>query len=153
MFTPAHVSDVRCQVSGVRCQVSGVRYHVAGLTFKIILNLFIRTKWWCQLMEGLLSRGPTPSSFLYHNFVSFHIFLFFFKSRFFFLFFWQQFFSFYYYSFLLLSQLHIFLFFFIQFSYLNFFSPSTQFLFCNNLFSELILIAKYLFSQYFLPNN
>ena len=38
MFTPHHVSHVRCQVSGLRCQVSDVRHHLFYLFFS---NIFL----------------------------------------------------------------------------------------------------------------
>ena len=39
--------------------MSGVRCHM------FFLYCFL-TKWWSQLVEGLLSTWPTPSSFRYH---------------------------------------------------------------------------------------
>ena len=48
-----HMSCVICHVSRVRCQVSGVRCQVSHF-FLLRLSL---------LGEGLLSTGPTPSSF------------------------------------------------------------------------------------------
>ena len=52
MFTPqtCHMSCVRCHVSGVTCNMS----HVT----------FFLNKWWSYSVEGLLSMGPTPSSFV-----------------------------------------------------------------------------------------
>ena len=35
MFTPHHVSYVRCHMSGVRCQVSGVRCQVSGVRCQV----------------------------------------------------------------------------------------------------------------------
>ena len=54
------VSRVRYHVSGVMSQVSRVRCHVVGVTCYIlhIYIFFLRTKWWGQLVEGLLSMGP-----------------------------------------------------------------------------------------------
>ena len=52
MFTPNHVSHVRCQVTGVRCQVSSVRF----------FSSFFRTKLWSKSVEGLLSTGLTLSN-------------------------------------------------------------------------------------------
>ena len=45
-----------CQVSGVTCQVS----LFSSSFFSFLLFL---TKWWSLSGEGLLSTGPTPSSF------------------------------------------------------------------------------------------
>ena len=54
MFTPHHVSHVRCQVSGVMCQVSGVMCQVYFLFFFYkVVEL---------VLEGMLSTVPTPSS-------------------------------------------------------------------------------------------
>jgi hypothetical protein len=58
------VSRVTCHVSHVTCHVSHV----------IFFPSFFRTKWWSLSVEGLLSTGPTPSSFSYrclHNCYSF----------------------------------------------------------------------------------
>ena len=66
MFTPpplcvtCHVSNVMCQLSCITYQVSGVRCHVSHVTF--FSSTFL-TKCWSLLVEGLLSTGPTPSSF------------------------------------------------------------------------------------------
>ena len=46
IFTPHHVSQVRCQVSGVK-------------------RNFFFTNWWSYSGEGLLSTGRTPSSLLF----------------------------------------------------------------------------------------
>ena len=46
-----NVSCVTCHVSHVTCHVSHVMCH------------FFWTKWWSLSVEGLLSTGPTPSSF------------------------------------------------------------------------------------------
>ena len=51
-----HVSRVTCHMSCVTCHVSHVIY--------IHFLFFFRTKWWALLVEGLLSTGPTPSSYL-----------------------------------------------------------------------------------------
>ena len=50
------MSDVTCHMSGVRCQMSGV-------TIYIYIYIFFFTKWLSLSGEGLLSTGPTPSSF------------------------------------------------------------------------------------------
>ena len=55
MFTPHHVSHVRCYVSHVTCHMSGVRYHISKVRFFF-------TKWWSESVEGLLLIGTTPSS-------------------------------------------------------------------------------------------
>ena len=54
MFIPNHVSHVTCHRSHVMCQVSHVMCQVSLFLFK----------WWSLLVEGLLSIGPTLSSFL-----------------------------------------------------------------------------------------
>ena len=54
MFTPHCVSYVMCHMSYVTCHVS---------SFTIIFYLFL--KCWRFLVEGLLSTGPTSSSFYY----------------------------------------------------------------------------------------
>ena len=55
--TMCHMSRVICHVSGVTCQVSRVTCNF------IIIILFFLTQWWSLSGEGLLSTGPTPSSF------------------------------------------------------------------------------------------
>ena len=62
-------SRVTCHVSRVTCHVSRVTCHVSHVTifFFILFIFFLRTKWWSLLVEGLLSMGPTPSSFLIAN--------------------------------------------------------------------------------------
>ena len=52
MITPHHVSHVTYHVSYVTC-----------LFFIFIYYSFFLAKWWSYLVEGLLSKGPTPSSF------------------------------------------------------------------------------------------
>ena len=49
-----------CHVSHVTCHVSRVTCHNFFLFF---FSFFFRTKWWSLSVEGLLSTGPTPSSF------------------------------------------------------------------------------------------
>ena len=61
MFTPPNVSRVICHVSLVTCHVSLVTCHVSRVTCH--MSLFFRTKWWSLSVEGLLSTGPTQSSF------------------------------------------------------------------------------------------
>ena len=56
------MSRVTCNVSHVTCHVSHVTCHMSHVTF--FLLLFFWTKWWSLLVEGLLSTGPTPSSFV-----------------------------------------------------------------------------------------
>ena len=50
-----------CHVSHVTCHMSHVTCHVSHVTF--FLLLFFCTIWWSLSVEGLLSTGPTPSSF------------------------------------------------------------------------------------------
>ena len=53
-----------CHVSCVMCHVSRVTCHVSHVTCQMALFCFFnRTKWWNYSVEGLLSTGPTPSSF------------------------------------------------------------------------------------------
>ena len=54
-----HVSHVTCHMSRVTCHVSNVTWHM----FCFFLFFFLRTKWWSLSVEGLLSAGPTPSSY------------------------------------------------------------------------------------------
>ena len=61
-------------MSHVICHMSGVRCHVSRVTCNIFLKYFF-TKWWNFSGEGLLSTGPTPSSFYTYM----DIFLFFLK--------------------------------------------------------------------------
>ena len=55
-----HVSRVTCHVSHVICHMSHVMCHMSQLFF---CCCFFWTKWWSLAGEGLLSTGPTPSSF------------------------------------------------------------------------------------------
>ena len=68
MFTPqtCHVSHVLCHVSHVTCHVSHVTCHMPRVTCHVshLFLFFFLTKWWSLLVEGLLSTGLTPSSFL-----------------------------------------------------------------------------------------
>ena len=59
--TPYHVSCVPCHISCVTCHLSHVTCQVSRVTF--IFFFFSFTKWYSSLVEGLLSTGPTPSSF------------------------------------------------------------------------------------------
>ena len=64
-----------CHMSHVTCHVSCVTCHVSHITF------FFLTIWWCLLVEGLLSTGPTLSIFLLVSkkkgfFCSFSVFFF-----------------------------------------------------------------------------
>ena len=54
------MSYVMCHVSRVTCHVSHVTCHMSHF---LSFFLFFRTKWWSLSLEGLLSTGPTPSSF------------------------------------------------------------------------------------------
>ena len=73
MFTPRHVSHVICQVSRVTCQVSGVMCQVSSVRCQIIKKKKKMKKWWSSSVEGLLSTGPTPSSFLRYPQESTHL--------------------------------------------------------------------------------
>ena len=53
--TTCHMSQVACHVSHVTCHMSQVTYHKS--------YFFFFTKWWSLSVEGLLSMGPSPSSF------------------------------------------------------------------------------------------
>ena len=68
-----HMSHVMCYMSCVTCHVSHVRCHMSGVTchvldffsyFFFFFFFFYRTKWWSKLVKGLLSMGPTASSFI-----------------------------------------------------------------------------------------
>ena len=57
-----HMSHVTCHVSRVTtCHLSRVRCHMSHVFFSSYF--FFRIKWWSLSVEGLLSTGPTPSSF------------------------------------------------------------------------------------------
>ena len=56
------MSGVTCHLSCVRCHMSCVTCHVSHVTCNIFFYFFF-TKWWSLSVEGLLSTGPTPSSF------------------------------------------------------------------------------------------
>ena len=51
---------VTCHVSHVMCHMSHFTCHVSHVNFFLF---FFLTKWWILSVEGLLSMGPTPSSF------------------------------------------------------------------------------------------
>ena len=55
------MSYVMCHVM---CHVSRVTCHMSRVTCHMSPFFFFLTKWWSLLVEGLLSTGPTPSSFL-----------------------------------------------------------------------------------------
>ena len=57
-----HLSHVMCLVSRVTCHVSHVTCNVSHVT---IFFLFL-TKWLSLSVEGLISTGPTPSSFQFN---------------------------------------------------------------------------------------
>ena len=62
MFTPYHVTHVRCKVSGVRCQVSGVRCQVSHVTFqlsRVMCHVSCVTYFLFHLykVNGLVGRG------------------------------------------------------------------------------------------------
>ena len=62
-----HMSRVTCNVSRVTCHMSHVMCHMSGVTCHVshvIIFFFFRTIWWSLSVEGLLSTGPTPSSFI-----------------------------------------------------------------------------------------
>ena len=68
-----HMSGVTYQVSHVRCHMSLFMCHVPCVMCYVSFVIYIFfTKWLSWLVEALLSKGPTPSSF----------FLFFFYKRF-----------------------------------------------------------------------
>ena len=59
-----------CHVLHVTCHVSPVIviFYFLFIKKKIIITTFLMkkfTKWWSQSVEGLLSKGPTPSSFIH----------------------------------------------------------------------------------------
>ena len=54
------MSHVTCRMSHVTCHKSHVTCHVSHVTCHMS---FFWTNWWILWVEGLLSTGPTPSSF------------------------------------------------------------------------------------------
>ena len=58
MFAPHYVSHVTCHISGITCYVSGVRCQYCFHSF------FFLQKKCSQLVQGLLSMGPSPSSLI-----------------------------------------------------------------------------------------
>ena len=63
MFIPHLASHVSCQLSRVTCHMSPATCHLSPVTCQKISQLQKKfTKWWSQLVKGLLSTGPTPSS-------------------------------------------------------------------------------------------
>ena len=71
MCTMCHVSHVTCHVSSVTCHLSPVTCHLSHVnkndfTFFLFKKITFRKNWtkqWSQLVQGLLSTEPTPSSF------------------------------------------------------------------------------------------
>ena len=60
-----HMSGVTSYVSRVTCQVSAVSCRVSGVTCHYVFVLFsFQTKWLGKSVEGLLSMGPTLSSYI-----------------------------------------------------------------------------------------
>ena len=64
--TTCHLSCVMCQVSRAKCNMSGVMSKVSHN----MSHFFVFTKCWSWLVEGLLSMGPTLSSFSFYCFYS-----------------------------------------------------------------------------------
>ena len=61
-----HMSRVMCHVSHVTCHMSHVTCHMSHVTCHmtcVTCHIFFFTKRWSLSVEGLLSTGPTPSSF------------------------------------------------------------------------------------------
>ena len=58
--TMCHVSHVMCHLSPVTCILSYVKKYIY---LKKIFKKNNWLTWWSQSLEGLLSTGPTPSSF------------------------------------------------------------------------------------------
>ena len=56
------MSGVMYQVTGVKCQVSGDRCQVSNVTF--FFFFFFDKMFGIEMVEGLLSTGPSPPSFL-----------------------------------------------------------------------------------------
>ena len=56
-----HVSHVTCHMSCVMCHMSHVTCHMPHVACKQINKIVIKR--WSELLEGLLSTGPNPSSF------------------------------------------------------------------------------------------
>ena len=71
MFILHYVSYITCNVSRVMCHVSPVMCHLSlvkknyNIFFIFYSALKYWTKGWSQLVEGLLSTGPTLSSYRY----------------------------------------------------------------------------------------
>ena len=59
--TMCHVSSITCQMSHFTCRLSCFTFQVSHVTCFFLFFSF--RKWWSQFVEGLLSMGPTPSSF------------------------------------------------------------------------------------------
>ena len=54
MFTPHHMSHLRCHVSRVRCHLSGVRCRMSGVTCQIFfLQSTEASRWWVCYRRGL----------------------------------------------------------------------------------------------------
>ena len=57
-------SPIKCLISGVTCHVSHVRCPVSeSMYYYYYYYIFFFTNWRSKSMKGLLSMGPTPSSF------------------------------------------------------------------------------------------
>ena len=69
-----HVSHVTCHMSRVTCHVSHVTCHMSRATCHFFFFFFFWTKRWSLSVEGLLSTGPTPSSFIRSGIFSLKIF-------------------------------------------------------------------------------
>ena len=63
-----HVSHVTCRMPCVTYHVSHVTCHMSNVTCEEKKEDKNVIKWWSQSVEGLLSTGPTPSSFLIGHF-------------------------------------------------------------------------------------
>ena len=61
MFTPLNMSRVTCHLSRVTCHMSHVTCLMSHVMF---FCFFFLIKWRSLSVEGLLSTGPTPSSFV-----------------------------------------------------------------------------------------
>ena len=64
VHSPPHVT---CHMSYVMCHMWWLTCHVSHVVKYIYICIFFLTKWWSLSLKGVLSTGPTLSSFFYVN--------------------------------------------------------------------------------------